>query len=477
MNKNLRHAIFLAFIVAFLISAPLVIAYAMGYRYNFKKHQIESVGALFLNSSPESTDLFINNTQSNKKMPAKIVNLRPNNYKIRVEKAGYHTWEKNLEINSKQTTFAQKIHLFKKSEPRLLVEGNINLFSPSPNNDSLVYSVLTEMWEEVWLHNMQSTSSDVLLYRTAHTTTNALENNSIWWSPQGNHLLIFTGEDYFILNISNPNEIIFIKDIISEELTQIKWDNRSDSLLYGIGENALYQINLNPFSSEKIVTISDQDVYEFDYLVKNGFIYFIDKDDTQTKLKRKNLNDPETKEEYLLELNGSNFNFVNHNESFFALTHATKNSSILFNIQSQTPTYTEINSNSVNWNTASNKIAYHNDFELWYSEIDGSSSINTPNFVTRYSNTIQDILWHESGDYILFSNHNDIFAIELDERDHRNVAHLVKNMSIKNIATNFNGTILYFIGQTESDSQPNLYILEMNESSNFFDLINLDILK
>ena len=42
MNINIRRAIALTFIIAFFITAPLLILYTAGYRYNFKKAQVQN---------------------------------------------------------------------------------------------------------------------------------------------------------------------------------------------------------------------------------------------------------------------------------------------------------------------------------------------------------------------------------------------------------------------------------------------------
>ncbi len=61
MKRNTRRVIAGIFISAFLIATPLLLAYSVGYRFDWKKQRIESVGALFIDVAPRDVSVELNN--------------------------------------------------------------------------------------------------------------------------------------------------------------------------------------------------------------------------------------------------------------------------------------------------------------------------------------------------------------------------------------------------------------------------------
>ncbi|MFH0780181.1 MAG: hypothetical protein V1928_05025, partial [Parcubacteria group bacterium] len=61
MNINLRRGIAIGLIVLFLVAAPILILYTAGYRYNFKKNQVQKTGALVISTAPSGAEVTLNN--------------------------------------------------------------------------------------------------------------------------------------------------------------------------------------------------------------------------------------------------------------------------------------------------------------------------------------------------------------------------------------------------------------------------------
>jgi len=91
MTLQKRRILYSFFILLFLIIAPILIFYSLGYRYNFIKGNIEKTGVVFLKSFPKSAKIYLNNELQSDKTPTQITNLLSNTYDVRVEKEGYHT--------------------------------------------------------------------------------------------------------------------------------------------------------------------------------------------------------------------------------------------------------------------------------------------------------------------------------------------------------------------------------------------------
>jgi len=59
MTYRTRIGILIGFIVIFLITAPIVVLYTAGYRWNEKKVRLEKVGLIFLRSRPSGAQIFL----------------------------------------------------------------------------------------------------------------------------------------------------------------------------------------------------------------------------------------------------------------------------------------------------------------------------------------------------------------------------------------------------------------------------------
>lgn len=95
MSLRVRRIIYLTFILIFAIATPLIILYTAGYRYNLKKNKIQKTGILILKSRPKEATIYLNEKIQKEKTPARIANLLPEDYFVRVEKENFYPWQKN----------------------------------------------------------------------------------------------------------------------------------------------------------------------------------------------------------------------------------------------------------------------------------------------------------------------------------------------------------------------------------------------
>ena len=191
MTLRVRRIIYSIFIFIFLIITPVIILYAAGYRYNFQKHKIQKTGVLILKSKPEGAKIFLNDKLKKTTTPARIANLLPGDYSIKIEKDDFYSWQKKLPVESGLTTFAEDVTLFKKSLPAQIVDGNIDIFSVSPNEQKLIYIQNQEMGNELWLLDFK-TSKKSLLYRLSDKNNQILTAE---WSKDGQKILMIIADN------------------------------------------------------------------------------------------------------------------------------------------------------------------------------------------------------------------------------------------------------------------------------------------
>jgi hypothetical protein len=120
MTYRTRVGILIGFIALFLVTAPLVVLYTAGYRWNEKKFRLEKVGIIFLRSRPSGADIYLDGKLRKESTPARVRDLLPDTYEIKVSKNGYTSWTKSLAVESARTTFAEGIILWKNVDPEKL---------------------------------------------------------------------------------------------------------------------------------------------------------------------------------------------------------------------------------------------------------------------------------------------------------------------------------------------------------------------
>ncbi len=186
MNIRYRRLVYLSFIFIFLIITPVVILYTAGYRYNFQKHKIQKTGILILKSDPVGASIYLNGELREEKTQARIANLLPDDYNIKIEKENFYPWQKTLPVQSRLTTFAENITLFEKNLLAGVVEASSELFSLSPDKIKIIYLDKKETGDEVWLFNFKNLKKN-LIYRISKDSG---EIADLEWSNDSLKILI-----------------------------------------------------------------------------------------------------------------------------------------------------------------------------------------------------------------------------------------------------------------------------------------------
>lgn len=209
MTLPFRRIVYLAFIIIFLLITPVIILYTAGYRYNFQTNRIQKTGILILKSNPAGAEIYLNGKLRTEKTPARIANLLPDDYTIKIEKKNFYPWQKILPVESSLTTFAENITLFEKTLPAEVVETNSELFSLAPNKEKIIYLNKKETGDEIWLLNFKNNKS-ILIYRISEEKSNIV---NLEWSNDNQKILITIDfseapqtHKYIIVNTGN-NEI------------------------------------------------------------------------------------------------------------------------------------------------------------------------------------------------------------------------------------------------------------------------------
>lgn len=147
MHINARRLLAAAFILIFLIGAPLLVLYAAGFRWNFKKWAWQKTGSIYIEIEPKDADIILNGKKINAKIPSVINALSPNAYTIKIEKENYVSWERTIEVLPEKTSIIKDVVLLPKNIKRQKkIEYSIN-DSPVAKQKSGVFVYAENIWK------------------------------------------------------------------------------------------------------------------------------------------------------------------------------------------------------------------------------------------------------------------------------------------------------------------------------------------
>ena len=147
MTKKTRLLILLFCVICFLAIAPVLVAYSMGYRFDFEKREVVETGGIYVRTFPTAEQVIINS-----KIIAKpgifsnaifVQSLLPKNHTVFVKKDGYYDYFKTLLVQEKTVTKLENVTLFKKSLAFNLISDGIDYFSIAPNNQNIITASFT----------------------------------------------------------------------------------------------------------------------------------------------------------------------------------------------------------------------------------------------------------------------------------------------------------------------------------------------
>ncbi|MEK7203045.1 MAG: hypothetical protein AAB653_01895 [Patescibacteria group bacterium] len=442
MSLKVRQIICLFFYLIFFLVTPLIVAYTAGYKFNFSKRCFQKTGMLILDSQPPNSKIFINNKiQQNLILekffnkpsyittPAKIKNLLPGEYTIKLELDGYWPWEKKLKINQSASTYAKDIFLFKKNLPTLVATTKIDNLQLSPSKEKL--TMLSD--NQLALFN--------LVDGTEQTTQLLIKKQFLSWSADSKKIILADS----IYDADNLNNKITIEDLTIKNAEKLFWDNNK---LYYQSANSLNCFNIYEKNNKKIIDNQKID----NYLIKNNYFYILSnlksnstlnifKIDTAELISSINL--PGPSDYSFIDIKQKTINLFDQNHQTIYLIDQS--------VFSRLPAIKKINNIKYTFWINDSKLLFANDFEIWLYDLKSEEKT----LITRISDNITGVVWYPSNNYIIYSTNNSINAIEMDEREKRNVIELVKYDKIFSLFINPKGAVVYF--SAKINNQEGLY--------------------
>ncbi|MDP3985669.1 MAG: PEGA domain-containing protein [bacterium] len=420
MPRPIRILIFYTFFLLFLIAAPVLLLYTSGYRYNFNRGRLEQVGALLLKSTPRGATIVLNGNPAVEATPA-LLQLPQNEYQIEIKKDGHRSWSKTLSVRSQETTFAEDIVLWKEAAAETIFEIPHTQSWISPNLRFIILKTLSD-------------KNDFLLYDTTLSVETLLpfetEPEEIQFSPSGNSLLVFhpsppgTIRPFSVIRLETQKPVPLAHSEIAK-FESVRWGD-TDGTLYGIHQGILSAVNLFTGTVDPIAqsgssfAIRGTDVWSIQNFAATN----------RAHLQKSRAGSPETPPETVVELPyPGTYSIVGTEGSSLMLERLFSERHILV-IDTRAPKTIQLEITGEHFRARKNRdneveLLTWNDFELWR----GNVRSGAVELLRRQSDPIQMALWYPRGEYVLFASQGRIEALELDDRDTRNLTRLFDSAS------------------------------------------------
>ena len=207
---NSRFLITASVLLFLVVGTFVAIKWAEGYRLNLSQQTIEGTGLLVANSQPQGASVYLNDklaTATND-----TLHLNPGSYRVKLEKDGYHTWEKTLDIENELVT-QTNARLFP-SVPNLsaLTVNGASQPAPSPDGNKIAFKVASSSAATkhgIWVVSLNDSplrlSSNAILI-AQDTNVVKFSEAQLFWSPNSNEILAYFNDNQaYLLNATTLN--------------------------------------------------------------------------------------------------------------------------------------------------------------------------------------------------------------------------------------------------------------------------------
>ena len=313
MARKKRYIVIGILAFLFLITAPLIICYSLGWRIDFRSLNISQPGIFYFKVFPNSVQIFVNGKMKKKTDflfgSAMIENLSPSEYDVELIKDGFFSWKKKLQIKKGTATEVKNTILFPKNPQIKMVSGNIDEIFMSSNGKTIITKetdAKTKTWSLKMLEPKNNLKSALVeekdfLSKAGLKIENvsSAEIKEVKFSENERTALIkmaikeklkAISSYYFILETDNSPPTLTLLDFLKQSVIKAEFNPISDKKL-GItyvqpktkqnqSQVVLAEADLNLM---KIIDAKISDVLDFSsfngnyyYLDDSGFIYKTD---------------------------------------------------------------------------------------------------------------------------------------------------------------------------------------------------------
>ncbi|MCA9390371.1 PEGA domain-containing protein [candidate division WWE3 bacterium] len=230
-------------LILLLTASTAVMFFARGYQFDVNDRNLKQTGILSLNSTPTGALIYINDVPQDV-TDNSITGLKEATYTVRLEKSGYHTWTKDVQIVSGEVNQVHALLISSFPEIKPLTITGAQSPTMSPDRQRMIYSVNTENAQNqdgeqqkgLWVLDLAGRPFNILNRPNlliADTDRFKYSQGNLTWSADSQSVLIKIDDvTYFLIDIQSKDTTQLVAKDVNELLA--KWDDeqkQNDELL------------------------------------------------------------------------------------------------------------------------------------------------------------------------------------------------------------------------------------------------------
>ena len=400
MSSRLRLIIFLAFVLMFLIAAPLLVLFTAGYRFDLSSGRIVHTAVLNMSSIPRNTTVIIDGEPQADRTPSIIETVLPGEHEIVLEKADYLPWKQTLFFESRETTFATDVVLFLDESPSIIQNLNVLSSHVSPAGDRLIYLTQESSWLEMWSTEGNEGSTNLLM----RLSYNSANDYTLSFSVHGDYILLSRDHGPFhelTLAQTNSGDPMTLPTGLTD-VDAYWWDAQNDHILYTTVSGDTYKIDIETNTSQlleadiELATSFEQTEVFLSEHNNRSVLSFLD----------------EGIASIITYLPLGEYTFVRTPSPLIGLYDSQHSRLILIDTSNRDQPIL-INEIAVRWQWSENdqQLLYSSGYDLRLYQRDQHQT----HTLTRLSETIDQLAWYTRGSVILYQVDGTTYALSISD--------------------------------------------------------------
>ncbi len=424
-----RHILFFSFLLLFVVTAPLIVLYTAGFRYDFFSGGIVKTGVLHVQSSPKKASIFIDGVNTNKRTPVVIDDIIPGTHSLEIKKDGYNSWTETITIESNETSFTFPT-LFLNALARPIDSRNILQGKVNHSDDGFAYLINDGSWLELWYAQNDDTK---LLQRIGFHSRATYE---LSFSEQDSYLLLMEQLDDETHHFVSASTIQAVTPSELSDARFISWDANDDDVVHLSNETS-FSFNLRtgektPWHQDALAqTVIDGETLMVSRSLQGDVVSFLD-DQLIARI--------------VAHIPQGEYEIISTDNQMLLLFD--KLSSRLLGVSLVNPEMLLLSEQVVSWDThESGTLLFTDGFEI--STFNPFTQMRDT--ILRVSVPISDVEWYSDTFLILVNKQEELISVE-QGKQHQHTQTTLLTSKVDSFWQSKDGSKMYFFGTVDGSS-------------------------
>ncbi|MBI4426487.1 MAG: PEGA domain-containing protein [Candidatus Kerfeldbacteria bacterium] len=275
MTVRARRWLYVFAISIFGLMSPLLLLYANGYRFDWRRIRLLRTGGVVVTSVPTDARVFLDGQSFARTTPMNITAEFPGTYRLTLERPAFQSWSSTVNIQASQTRKIDATLL--PSTPRR-TEFTFDRVLTAASGSSGRLAVLSQSNGQAWLGVAHPSAVE---YRPlARLVLPPAAAPVLAWSARGSFIAVLLPNAALrIIDATDGHDVT--PRSAQQPFDRITWDPGNDRLLYAVGGGSLWRVDLISSSAQVVASPGVRDV-----AIANGETWVLRAGDHQLSVQR-----------------------------------------------------------------------------------------------------------------------------------------------------------------------------------------------